>query len=178
MFEGKQVLLRSLELTDAETINLQFNWLEVRRFLDMPYPLSIEDTKQWIKKTWEARKNHQYYLFAIEHTKLQQLLGVCGLMDISKINHKAELMIVIYEDRNYDKGYGTEALRLLLNFGFKQLNLHRIVLFTHDINMRAQRVYEKIGFKPGGRRRQASFFEGAYHDLLLYDLLASEFLDV
>jgi RimJ/RimL family protein N-acetyltransferase len=178
MLEGKQLRLRSFEIADAEIINQQFNQLETRQFLDMPYPFSLEDMKQWIKKTWETRKNHQNYFFAIEQFDTQQLLGVCGLMHISKINRKAELMIVIYDKQYHDKGYGSEAVRLLLDFGFNQLNLHRIFLFTHDINKRAQRVYEKIGFKPGGRRRQASFFEGSYHDLLLYDMLASEFSGV
>ena len=84
-------------------------------------------------------------------------------------------MIAIYNKRDWGKGYGTEALHLLLKFGFQQLNLHRILLFTHDINTRAQHIYEQIGFKPSGRRRHASFFEGTYHDILLYDMLVSEF---
>ncbi|MFX1492429.1 MAG: GNAT family N-acetyltransferase, partial [Promethearchaeota archaeon] len=104
-----------------------------------------------------------------------QLIGTCGLFALSRINRKAELMIVIYNKEYWGKGFGTEAIQLLLNYGFKQLNLNRILLFSHDDNTRAQHIYEKIGFKPGGKRRQASYFEGAYHDLLLYDLLASEF---
>ena len=175
MFEGKKIRLRGLESEDATTINHVYNFLEVRRFLDDVSPLSQEDIIQWIRKTWDARKAHINYFFAIELKKPQRLLGICGLFGVRKINRKAELMITIYNPDDRGKGYGTEALQLLLNYGFNQLNLHRIVLFTHEINTRAQRVYEQIGFKPGGRRRQASFFEGAYHDILLYDMLASEF---
>jgi RimJ/RimL family protein N-acetyltransferase len=175
MFKGKMVQLRSVAKEDAPQIAKVFNFLESRRFLDDPAPLSQEDIEQWIEKGWEQRKAHQSYFFAIETLKPQQLIGVCGLFAISKINQKAELMIAIYEKRHRGLGYGSEALQLLLQFGFKQLNLHRIMLFTHDINKPAQRVYEKIGFKPGGCRRQASFFEGAYHNLLLYEMLASEF---
>lgn len=175
MFKGKKVQLRSLAKEDAPHIVRVYNFLESRRFLDDPAPLSQDDIEQWIEKGWEQRKAHQSYFFAIETLKPRQFIGVCGLFAISKINQKAELMIVIYEKRHRGQGYGSEALKLLLQFGFNQLNLHRIVLFTHDINEAAQRIYEKIGFKPGGRRRQASFFEGAYHDLLLYEMLASEF---
>jgi RimJ/RimL family protein N-acetyltransferase len=175
MFKGKHVQLRGLELTDVEIMDQKYNQLSVRRFMDHPFPISLEEMEEWVKGTWKARKDHKHHFFAIEHIETQQLIGVCGLMDIAKVNRKAELMIVIYENRFQEKGYGTEALYLILEFGFNQLNLHRIMLFTHDINTRAQRVYEKIGFKPGGRRRQASFLEGSYRDLLLYDLLASEY---
>ncbi len=175
MFEGPNIRLRSLELKDATAIIQMYNYLEARRFLDDPAPLSKDDAEQWIRKTWEARKAHQNFFFAIELSKTKKLLGICGLFGVRKINRKAELMITLFEEDHRGKGHGTEALQLLLNYGFNQLNLHRIVLFTHEINQRAQKVYEKIGFKPGGRRRQASFFEGAYHDILLYDMLDSEF---
>jgi RimJ/RimL family protein N-acetyltransferase len=175
MFKGKAVQLRSLAKEDAPQIAKVYNLLETRQFLDDPAPLSQEDIEQWIEKGWNQRKAHQSYFFAIETLKPRQLIGVCGLFALNKINQRAELMIVIYEKRHRGQGYGFEALQLLLQFGFNQLNLHRILLFTHDINKAAQHLYEKIGFKPGGRRRQASFFEGAYHDLLLYEMLAPEF---
>ena len=175
MFIGNHIQLRSLELKDAKSMIQVYNSLEARRFLDDPAPLSLDDTEQWIRKTWEQRKAHQNYYFAIELRKSKELLGVCGLFGMQKINRKAELMITLFDESNRGQGYGSEALQLLLDYGFNQLNLHRIVLFTHEINKRAQQVYEKVGFKPGGRRRQASFFEGGYHDILLYDMLASEF---
>ncbi len=175
MFKGTVVQLRGLELEDAKTINQLYNTLEARRFLDDPSPLSQDDIEEWIRKTWDARKTHSSYFFVIERIRPKTFLGVCGLFHISKINQKAELMIAIYDKHLRGKGYGSEALKLLLSFGFRQLNLRRIFLFTHEINEQAQHVYEKIGFKPGGRRRQASLFEGKYHDILLYDLLSSEF---
>ncbi|MFX1509290.1 MAG: GNAT family N-acetyltransferase [Promethearchaeota archaeon] len=175
MFTGKTIRLRSLELDDIPNIAQVYNSLEARRFLDNVNPLSSDDLKQWIRSTWDGRKSHSKYFFAIDLTKTNKLIGMCGLFNVAKINRKAELFIVIFENKHRGKGQGTEALQLLLRYAFNQLNLHRIVLFTHDLNTPAQQVYKKIGFKPGGRRRQASFFEGAYHDLLLYDMLASEF---
>ena len=177
VFDGQNIRLRSLELKDAKAVNKVYNFLEARRFLDDISPLSQEDTEQWIRRTWETRKKHQNFFFAIELIKNKRLLGICGLFGVRKINRKAEVMMTIFEEAQRGKGYGNEALKLLLNYGFNQLNLHRIILFTHEINKRAQQIYEKIGFKPGGRRRQASFFEGAYHDILLYDMLESEFKD-
>jgi RimJ/RimL family protein N-acetyltransferase len=177
MFEGTNICLRGFELEDAPIIAQYYNDLDVRRFLDHPIPLSLQDAEEWIQNTWETAKKGKAYFFAIALKESNRLIGTCGLFGISQINRKAELMIVIYNKKYWGKGFGTEAIHLLLNYGFRQLNLHRIFLFTHTSNTRAQRIYEKIGFKPSGRRRQASFFEGTYHDLLLYDLLASEFQD-
>ncbi len=175
MLEGKSVRLRGFELNDAPKILEHFNDIEIRRFMDMPAPHSQEQEEQWIRNTWDARKTGRGHYYAIEHKKSTQLVGGCALFNIEKINRRGELMIVLYNKEYWGQGFGTEALQLLLQFGFKHINLNKVDLFTHDTNKRAQRVYEKLGFKPGGRRRQASYFEGTYHDLLYYDLMASEF---
>lgn len=175
MLEGKKVCLRGIKLEDVPLMWQQYNDLELRRFLDHPHPQSKEDMEQWVRNVWDASRNDRGYYFGIELKQSQQLIGACGLFALSRITRNAELMIVIYNKEFWGQGYGTEALSLLIDYGFKNLNLHRIFLFTHEENIRAQRAYEKIGFRLGGRRRQASFFDGTYHDLLLFDLLASEF---
>ncbi|MFX0077598.1 MAG: GNAT family N-acetyltransferase [Candidatus Hermodarchaeota archaeon] len=175
MLKGKSVRLRGFELADAPKILEHFNDIEIRRFMDMPAPHSQEQEEQWIRNTWDARKTGRSHFYAIEHKQSKQLIGGCGLFSIEKINGRGELMIVLYNKEYWGQGFGTEALQLLLQFGFKHINLKAVFLYTHEPNKRAQRVYEKLGFKPGGRRRQASYFEGTYHDLLYYDLLASEF---
>ncbi len=175
MIEGRKVRLRGIKLEDVQLMWQQYNDLEVRRFLDHPYPQSKEDMEQWVRNIWDASKNDRGHFFAIELKQSQQLIGTCGLFALTRIARNAELMIVIYSKKYWGQGYGTEALKLLINYGFNNLNLHRILLFTHEENIRAQRAYEKIGFKSGGRRRQASYFDGTYHDLLLFDLLESEF---
>jgi RimJ/RimL family protein N-acetyltransferase len=175
MLIGDQVVLRSFELTDTQQILKHYNDLEVRRFLDNPEPISKEECNDWIRKTWENRQKGSAYFFAIDLKKTKELIGVCALFAISPINHSAEIYIVIYNKAFWNKHLGTEALQLLLGYGFNYLNLHRIFLYTHDINTRAQRVYEKLGFKKTGKRREGSFFEGEFHDLLLYDLLVEEF---
>lgn len=178
LIEGNSIRLRGFELTDAPKILEYFNDIEIRRFMDMPAPHSQEQEEQWIRNTWDARKTGRGHYFAIEDKKSNQLIGGCGLFGINKINRRGELMIVIYNKQYWGRGFGTEALKLLLQFGFKHLNLKTFHLCTHDTNKRAQRVYEKIGFKPCGRRRQASYFGGTYHDLLYYELQASEFQEL
>ena len=72
-------------------------------------------------------------------------------------------------------GYGTESLRLLLDYGFNYLNLNNIHLGVKAFNERAIACYKKVGFKEYGRRREAYFLNGKYYDHVFMDILAREF---
>ena len=91
------------------------------------------------------------------------------------ISRTATLGIFIGEKEERSKGYGTEAIKLLLDFGFNYLNLHEIKLDVYEFNKRAIKCYEKIGFKEYGRRRKCKFINGKYYDSIEMDILAEEF---
>ena len=74
-----------------------------------------------------------------------------------------------------NRGYGTEAVELLLGYGFNVLNLNNIMLTVFAFNKRALRCYEKAGFRVIGKRRKARFYAGRYHDEIFMDILAQEF---
>jgi len=82
---------------------------------------------------------------------------------------------MIGEKSEWSKGYGQDALRLLLDYGFNILNLSSIELVVHEDNARAIRCYEKLGFKMMGRQREAKINGTRKIDVLLMDILASEF---
>jgi RimJ/RimL family protein N-acetyltransferase len=87
----------------------------------------------------------------------------------------AELGILIGEQDAWNKGYGTEAIVLLLNWLFNQRGLHRVWLTVQAANPRAQRVYEKIGFVHEGTYRQQEFYDGGWNDEHVYGILVDEF---
>ena len=74
-----------------------------------------------------------------------------------------------------NNGYGTEAIRLILEFGFKYLNLKNIKLDLMEFNERALKCYTKCGFKEYGRRRKCRFIDGMYYDAIEMDILDEEF---
>jgi RimJ/RimL family protein N-acetyltransferase len=79
-------------------------------------------------------------------------------------------------DKTYwNRGYGTEAVRLVAKHGFNTLNLNRIFLHVFENNPRAIRAYEKAGFSHEGRKRQAEFKDGKYIDVLVMSMLRNEF---
>ena len=96
-------------------------------------------------------------------------------MQINWIERNAELGIFIGEENYRGNGYGTEAINLLLEYGFKYLNLHSIKLSLLSINERAHKCYLKCGFKDTGKNREEIFLHGKYYDKLYMDILENEF---
>jgi RimJ/RimL family protein N-acetyltransferase len=102
-------------------------------------------------------------------------IGRCLLFGVNQVDRSAMLGILIGEAEYRGQGYGTEALRLLLDYAFNLLNLHSVMLGTFAFNVAARRCYEKAGFREIGRRRQARCIAGRWYDAILMDLLAEEF---
>lgn len=106
-----------------------------------------------------------------------EIIGSIGLHEINNINRTATLGIFIGNKEYWSKGYGTEAIQLILDFGFNYLNLNNIDLALMEFNERALKCYEKCGFKEIGRKRKCNFINGKYYDSILMDILAEEFTD-
>jgi RimJ/RimL family protein N-acetyltransferase len=85
------------------------------------------------------------------------------------------LGIVVGETAYWDRGYGQEAIRLLLDFAFNLLNLNSVMLGTFAFNERALACYRNVGFREIGRQRQARIIAGEKYDIVLMDILAEEF---
>jgi RimJ/RimL family protein N-acetyltransferase len=113
--------------------------------------------------------------FAIE-TKDGEHIGNTNLFEVSPEDRKAEFGIMIGEKAYWSKGYGSDAAQTLLRFAFDEMNLHRVQLFTYAFNERAIAAYVKSGFAEEGRRRQAIFRGGAYHDVVVMAALRAEWL--
>ena len=103
------------------------------------------------------------------------LIGSCGLMDVDQCNRSAEIGIVIGDKTYWGKGYGTEAMRLLLDYAFRYLNLHNVMLRVYSYNPRGVACYEKVGFKAIGRRRGAITRNLAVHDIIYMDITDNDF---
>ena len=107
--------------------------------------------------------------------KSDKLIGTVGLEKFNYIARSAVLGIFIGDSDYRSNGYGTEAIKLLLEYGFKYLNLHSIRLDLLSINERAHKCYLKCGFKDTGCSRESIFLNGKYYDTLHMDILENEF---
>ena len=102
------------------------------------------------------------------------LIGLCGLSNIEARHRRAELWLYIGPPEARGQGLGSGAVRLLVAFGFEQLNLGRIHLYLAAYNEPARRVYEACGFREEGRDREHLYLDGQYHDALRMGLLRRE----
>ena len=178
MYTGKLVHLRALEMSDIDDILKFQNTLELRRFLGPPIARSRKYMEEWLQKVsvWDPWKDGHLYMAICEKTT-GRFLGGAALQDILFPHNRAELSVSIYNPGDRGKGYGTDAVMVLLWVGFHILGLNSIYLDTMEDNERAIRVYEKIGFKRVGLLRETEYMDGAYKGLLIMDLLRKEFIE-
>jgi diamine N-acetyltransferase len=93
----------------------------------------------------------------------------------SATNRRAEVGIVIGEPDARGRGYGTEAMRLLLDYAFTAAGMHSVMLWVYEFNPAARRCYEKVGFREIGRRRESRWLNGHFWDEIAMDILDTEF---
>ena len=167
---GKKCYLSPIDVNDAEKFTEWLNDLELTKNLQVYNSIiSLENEKVFLA---DLAKDHNYSIIDLEENIL---IGNCGFMDIDYVNQTAETGIFI-GDKNYlHKGYGTEAFSLLIDYGFKALNFHNILLKVYEYNASAIRCYEKLGFKKMGVRREALFRNLNKHDIVYMDILAKDF---
>lgn len=174
MIYGKRIRFRSPEREDLPVFVKWLNDPEVRRGLDMFLPLSDAREEKWFEAMLERPEEEHVLIIEVKKGRNWAMVGSCGFMDIDWRARNAELGIVIGDKAYWNKGYGTEAMTLLLRHGFETLNLHRLELRVYEDNPRAVRAYEKAGFVHEGRLRQAEYRGGRYLDVLLMSVLRHE----
>jgi RimJ/RimL family protein N-acetyltransferase len=171
---GKRIRLRAAEHEDVKKFYEWVNDPEITRGLSLNLPMSMRDEENWFEGLAKRDPHEKPLAIEVHKGRNWKLIGNCGVFGIEWTNRSAELGIIIGEKSEWDKGYGAEAMTLLLRHGFETLNLHRIFLRVYASNVRAVRSYEKAGFVLEGRLREAVYKVGKYDDVLIMSVLHSE----
>jgi diamine N-acetyltransferase len=173
MIRGEHVYLRASERDDIPTFVRWLNDAEVARDLALWAPMSQATEEQWFDRMLAAQGLTDYQ-FVICRLADGRPIGTIGLHGVDLRQGTAEFGIAIGEKGDWGKGYGTDALRAICDFGFGELRLERIGLQVYAGNDRARRSYEKAGFAPEGVLRQAHLARGERIDIHLMGILRSE----
>lgn len=168
-----EIKLERIEDNDMVYIYEWFKDIEFLKFYDYmpPIPQSADEVNKTFR---DYKKNEESDVFAIKLISSDQIIGIAGFDDIVKENKVATLFIGIGNKDVRGRGYGKEALKLLLEYGFNKLGFHRIQLNVLEFNIAAISLYEKAGFKREGTYREFVLRDNKRYDLLLYGILKSE----
>lgn len=168
---GERIFLRALEVEDGELLRAWLNEPENHQHLALYRPLSAAAEREWLEGLHKRTEDH---VFGIALRESGALIGSCGLHRVSFPHRSAELGVQIGKLACQGKGFGSEAIKLLLAYGFETLGLHRIELRVHENNPRAIRCYERLGFKREGEKREARWWAGRWWSVLEYAVLEGE----
>lgn len=165
--KGEKVYLSPMFTDDAEQYARWMNDVEVTRYLGHASRcFSLEGEKKALERM--VSEGHNY---AIVLKGEDRLIGNISLMDVDNLFQRAEIGIFIGEASDRGKGYGQEALRLLIDYGFRFLNLRNIMLKVYSGNSRAIQTYQKCGFREFGRRTRCLFVENTWYDEIYMEIL-------
>ena len=163
------MIIRPVTKDDLEWLREQRNRPEINFYFNQYDFISKEEQNEWYEKDVLTKK---FYAFIIEDTSFKKI-GYVGLKTLNWILRSAEFSIFVIPEEQ-KKGYGKEALREILRFGFENLNFHRIYSTVFDFN-KAIEVYKKVGFEVEGMLRDTCFKKGRYWNSYYISMLEDEY---
>ena len=172
MLRGEKVLLRPVKRSNIQHFLRWFNDPEVIQYLGMYLPMTEMAEERYIDGL--ADRNDVSFVIEAVDSDVSKPIGTVGLHQVSAKDRVATFGIAIGEKDYWSRGYGSEAARLLVRYGFEQLNLHRIYSAAWAFNERSIRLHLRVGFKEEGRLREHVFKNGRYHDRVELGLLRDE----
>lgn len=173
--QGEKVYLRPVEREDIELYYASLSNEEMVRMTGLQGFFTKSMLEGYVERI-SGDKSRADFIFCSQET--DEPLGDVVLNSIDRGNRCSNMRVAMFNQEQFGKGYGSEAIRLLLDYGFGRLNLHRVELEVYAYNERAIRAYEKLGFKREGIRRDGWFFDHKYHDCISMGILEDEYREL
>ena len=168
---GEKIYLSPRNIEDVELFTEWLNDFDTTDYIGRSGSLvTIAGEKKYLEENANAEAS-----FVIVTLKENKMIGSVSLESINTIDRTATLGIFIGDKEEREKGIGTEAIQLILDYGFCYLNLNNIKLDVMEFNERALNCYKKCGFQEYGRRRKCRYINGKYYDCVSMGILAEEF---
>jgi len=174
--KGKKVILRPLEQSDAETLVVYANDSINRQFLTRNFPLNVDSERDWINKQYKNSKLSEDVVLGIVEIKTNKLVGTIGIHRIDWISRTAFTGTLIGAQEFREKGLGTDAKMILLDYCFNVLNLRKVCSAALAFNMRSINYSLKCGYRIEGRLKNQFYKNGKYCDEVFLAIFKKDFL--
>lgn len=175
MLQGKRIFLGPMERGMMDKLLKWFNDGEVMQYIAVYLPMTEMAEEKWLEALGTTRKNTDtvFVIYVLDgENKIP--IGTCGIHNIDWKNRDAEIGIAIGEKKYWSNGYGSEGIKLLIDYAFNQLNLRRISSRAYCFNVKSVRMHFRLGAELEGILREAVFKNGRYQDVLCFGILRSE----
>jgi len=169
---GKHVYMRPLDRNDLTYILKWSNDPEIRGLTGEVRPMSLAKAEEFYER---VKSDDQRVWFIIALQEDDRVIGEAGLLRMFPAWRTTDLSIIIGERETWGKGYGTEAINLLLDYAFGYLNFHRVAIGVVCLNEAALGFYEKVGFRKEGVQREGYYYNHAYYDFVMMSILEDEY---
>lgn len=170
---GQRINLRKLKKSDAVSIYQNVKARRICRYTHIPYPYKLQYAEDFIRKSHQRIRKKTAYELGIELKQTHQIIGMMSLMHIDSDNRNGEVGYWLGK-KYWGQGFAKEALGLILDFGFKELNLVKIYARVMHPNIASSELLETCGFQYEGRMRKNTLKDGEWLDDLRYSILKEE----
>lgn len=177
IIETERLILRRFQYGDTESVLK--NWAsdeEVQSLYSEPVYKTVEEVSELLSKYIDSYKNNNYYRWAVILKGTNECIGQIAYFLLDERNHFAEIEYCI--GRKFQGcEYATEGTKAVIDFGFKEMNLHKVQICHKDMNEKSKRVIEKCGLKYEGTLRDFFYIEkeNKYVSRLYYSILREEY---
>lgn len=172
--ESERLIFRKFKEGDAVDIHLIRSNNQVMRYMDSPKHLTTTDSKKFIANNQEIYKKKDGIFWAIIEKETNELIGDFAYWKLNRKHNRGEIGYSL-KPKFWGKGYMTETMMKLIDFGFRDLKLHSIEANINPGNETSKKVLLKAGFRKEAYFRENFFFEGRYLDSEIFSLLESDF---
>lgn len=180
---GEKVILRPFEEQDCEIMYRILNEPDLKKLTGSvtsdeeayaaPQPEENEKIRQW----YMTRNDQNNRLdLAVVYKESNQVIGEVVFNEYNEETDNVNFRVLLSE-ASCNKGVGTEAVSMFIQYGMEELELHKISLEVFSFNPRAERVYQKVGFNLEGIKREEFIYNQEYIDTKIYGLLRADYLD-
>lgn len=167
---GEKVILREQREEDAPYFTYWFNQPQVMFQCGFEKPASEEEIRKTITVSHKREDSVWYTITDLDGN----IIGETGLLRMFPAWHQTDLTIIIPDPEMQHKGYGTEAIRIILDMAFKKYEMHRVSIGVVGLNTDALAFYRKIGFKQEGILEEAYYWNNEYSDFVMMRILSKE----
>lgn len=175
VFIGERVKLRPMVREDLIYLQKWSDDVELRALTGEVSSMSKADCERFFEQVC-AEDRREW--FAVVTKIGNRVIGEAGLLRMDPVWRTTDVSVIIGEKEEWRKGYGREAILLLLNYAFRHLLFHRVAIGVISFNETALHFWEKLGFRREGVQRDGYYYDGKYHDFVMMSILEDEFREL